>query len=556
MYASFFGLNREPFSIAPDPHFLFMSEQHREALAHLLYGLGGGGGFVLLTGEIGAGKTTVFRCFLEQVPAHCAVAYVFNPKLTALELLQTVCAEFRIPLPAHTDSVKAHVDALNLFLLAGHAGGRQAVLVIDEAQALGAEVLEQLRLLTNLETAERKLLQIVLIGQPELREMVARPELEQLAQRITARYHLGALRLVETQQYIQHRLAVAGPSAPLPFSAAALARIHALSGGVPRRINLLAGRALLGAYAQGQARAEKRTVEQAAREVFGSQPARWPGAPRAGMVPGLVPGLLALVLLLGAGWLWTLRKPAPPPLAAGGAGIAASAAAVAAVPASEAASAAAAAGSTPAAAAAAAPAPAAVALSSDPQALLAAAHPEIGTAWRELALRWNVAIGEGDACVAALQARLGCYRSAAGGLGLLRQLDRPAVLSLRGAVGPQVHALLLKLDDQQATLQAGAERFELPLPVLAGMWRGEFATFWRLPPGWHDGAAGRSDATASEWLERGLTDAGFGPGRPLADRVWALQLAQGLVLDGRAGPLTLMRLNQLSGVDEPRLRGR
>ena len=138
MYASFFGLSKEPFSISPDPRFLFMSEQHREALAHLLYGLGGGGGFVLLTGEVGAGKTTVCRCFLEQVPAHCRVAYIFNPKLSVAELLQTVCGEFGIPLPAQADSVKAHVDALNVFLLAGHAQGQQAVLVIDEAQSLSA----------------------------------------------------------------------------------------------------------------------------------------------------------------------------------------------------------------------------------------------------------------------------------------------------------------------------------------------------------------------------------------------------------------------------------
>ncbi|HLL10477.1 MAG TPA: AAA family ATPase, partial [Rubrivivax sp.] len=289
MYAPFFGLNKEPFSIAPDPRFLFMSEQHREALAHLLYGLSGGGGFVLLTGEIGAGKTTVCRCFLEQVPAHCAVAYVFNPKLTAIELLQTVCHEFGILPPTDSSSLKAHVDALNSFLLGLHAEGRQAVLVIDEAQALSADVLEQLRLLTNLETTERKLLQIVLIGQPELRGMLARPELEQLAQRVIARYHLGPLDLKETQAYIRHRLAVAGPNAALPFDQPALARIHRLSGGVPRRINLLADRALLGAYAQSLSRADRRTVEQAAREVFatGEGPVRlhgWGLAATAGLL--------------------------------------------------------------------------------------------------------------------------------------------------------------------------------------------------------------------------------------------------------------------------------
>ena len=170
MYASFFGLAREPFSIAPDPRFLFMSERHREALAHLLYGVGGGGGFVLLTGEIGAGKTTVCRCFLEQIPTQCAVAYIFNPRLTVAELLQTICDEFGVVVPPQGPGaigLKGAVDALNAFLLRAHAEGRSAVLVIDEAQSLAPEVLEQLRLLTNLETAERKLLQIILIGQPE-----------------------------------------------------------------------------------------------------------------------------------------------------------------------------------------------------------------------------------------------------------------------------------------------------------------------------------------------------------------------------------------------------
>ena len=212
MYAHHFGLTQDPFSIAPDPRYLFMSERHREALAHLLYGVQAGGGFVLLTGEIGAGKTTVCRC-----------------------------EEFHIPVPPADGgvvTVKNYIDALNAFLLQCHAAGQSSVLIIDEAQNLSADVLEQLRLLTNLETSERKLLQIVLIGQPELRGMLARPELEQLAQRVIARFHLDALSDPESIQYIEHRLAVAGHTGPLPFDAAALKRIHRLSRGVPRRINL------------------------------------------------------------------------------------------------------------------------------------------------------------------------------------------------------------------------------------------------------------------------------------------------------------------------------
>jgi general secretion pathway protein A len=243
MYAHHFGLTQDPFSIAPDPRYLFMSERHREALAHLLFGVGDaragsrgtGGGFVLLTGDIGTGKTTICRCFLEQIPAGCHVAYIFNPKLSVTELLQSICEEFHITLAqaaVRSPTVKDYVDALNAFLLRSHAAGESCLLIIDEAQNLAPDVLEQLRLLTNLETNERKLLQIVLIGQPELRTMLARPELEQLAQRVIARFHLDALSASESTQYIEHRLAVAGHSGALPFDRQALQRTaHCLSAG-------------------------------------------------------------------------------------------------------------------------------------------------------------------------------------------------------------------------------------------------------------------------------------------------------------------------------------
>ncbi|MGL6112795.1 MAG: ExeA family protein [Rubrivivax sp.] len=319
MYEKFFGLKREPFSIAPDPHYLFMSERHREALAHLLYGVRSGGGFVLLTGAIGAGKTTVCRCFLEQVPKNCNVAYIFNPKQTAEELLESICDDFRVtrqPVPGRMASARDHVAALNLFLLRTHGVGQNNVLIIDEAQSLSAEVLEQLRLLTNLETNERKLLQIILIGQPELRDMLARPELEQLAQRVIARYHLGALTARETSRYIRHRLAVAGLSTALPFDGQAIQRIHVLSRGVPRRINLLCDRALLGAYASGKALAGVDIVDKAAAEVLAQVPRRSPWSlplsarARLGVMVGV--GALLGAALLGAAMLaWdVVRSPA------------------------------------------------------------------------------------------------------------------------------------------------------------------------------------------------------------------------------------------------------
>ena len=305
MYAQFFGLKREPFSIAPDPRCLFMSARHREALAHLLYGLRGGGGFVLLTGEIGAGKTTIARAVLEQVPPGCNVAYIFNPKLTVQELLQTVCAEFHIVLADAKPGTRDCTDALNRYLLDTHAQGQTNVLIIDEAQNLAADVLEQLRLLTNLETTERKLLQIVLIGQPELRQMLARPELEQLAQRVIARYHLQALSEAETRQYVDHRLGVAGAHGPRPFTRGALRRIYQLSRGVPRRINLLCDRAMLGAYGGGRTEVNLQLVEQAAREVFDSEAPAQP--PWFGWVAG-VAATGVVVVAAGLGWAWSQQR--------------------------------------------------------------------------------------------------------------------------------------------------------------------------------------------------------------------------------------------------------
>ena len=347
MYAKFFGLRHEPFSIAPDPRYLFMSAQHREALAHLLYGLRGGGGFVLLTGEIGAGKTTVCRCFLERVPRRCNVAYIFNPKQTVEELLGSICDEFHIQrAEGAAPSAKQHVDALNDFLLRTHAVGQNNVLVIDEAQNLSADVLEQLRLLTNLETAERKLLQIILIGQPELRDMLGRPGLEQLAQRVIARYHLSALSAKETAKYIHHRLIVAGLTRAAPFDRSAVQRIHALSRGVPRRINLLCDRALLGAYAQGVAIVDAAIVDAAAREVLQPRGPRQVRRRSASSHRWRLPAAIALGAVLGAAlfavadWAYdasaraTAPAPAAPPAsAAASVPAAASAPAAASVPA-------------------------------------------------------------------------------------------------------------------------------------------------------------------------------------------------------------------------------
>ena len=527
MYNHYFHLKGAPFSIAPDPRYLFMSERHREALAHLLYGIGSGGGFVLLTGEIGAGKTTVCRCFIEQIPENCRLAYIFNPRLSVEELLLSVCDELRIALPpagtppgVATPGLKGYVDAINRYLLESHAQGLNNVLVIDEAQNLSAEVLEQLRLLTNLETSERKLLQIILIGQPELRSMLARPELEQLAQRVIARYHLGPLSEAETGAYVAHRLAVAGAGA-MPFPPALTPLIHALTHGVPRRINLLCDRALLGAYVENSPQVTRQILKKAAAEVFAGEPR----APRRLRMPLVAGGVLAAAAVSAAAWqAMPAREPQPP---------------------------------SPSLASAAAPAKA------SPMAAASANVPPVqaseANALRELALLWSQPLAGDKPCEAALKADLRCHQGR-GGLYELRLLDRPAVVTLHD--GPRTgYAVLSALDADSVTLGAGARREKIDLATFVARFGGEFTTFWRMPRAFRDELGEGARGPDVDWLAGRLAQLNGAPaprpGEPLdaGTRQWLrrFQAAQNLKADGLAGPRTYMRLNQLSGVPEPRL---
>ncbi|MBC7601549.1 MAG: AAA family ATPase, partial [Ramlibacter sp.] len=507
----------------------------------------------------GTGKTTVCRLFLEQIPKDCNVAYIFNPKLTVIELLQSIGDEFHIDMPTQLGrpaTVKDFLDPLNAFLLKEHAAGRNNVLIIDEAQNLEAEVLEQLRLLTNLETRERKLLQIVLIGQPELRAMLARPELEQLAQRVIARYHLGALTPDETAQYIEHRLDVAGLNRPMPFQRKALARIHELSRGVPRRINLLCDRALLGAFANNKPDVDRATVDKAAAEVFDK--------PAATATPGLarMTVVLALGLIVGAGLFAVLSRltqepvaapvvamtkpmakaaaPLAPPVAAPPAVIPASAPVVAA---------------TAAASAASAPV-AAVAAPTAPPVL----HSQIDAAWRELAKGWNAQVGEGDPCRALVREQLQCFTRNVG-LPMIRELGRPGIIKLDATSGSPSYALLTAVSRDTATLSAAGTEQTVTLAALAARWQGDFATLWRAPPG-YTGLNIEARGATIDWIATKLAaiDKRAPPAGPrtldnsLKTQLRAFQLSHGLEPDGQPGPMTFMQLNRAAGVDEPRLR--
>jgi len=305
VYLDYFGLTEKPFSIAPDPAYLYMSARHKEAMAHLSYGLAQGGCFIVLTGEVGTGKTTLCRNLLKDLPENMDVALILNANVGEDELLQTICDELKINY-SQSFSQKQLLDAINRHLLSMFAKNHRTVLIIDEAQLLSPKVLEQIRLLTNLETTKDKLLQIILIGQPELNEVLSRNDLRQLAQRVTARYHLSEIKAAEIEDYVNYRLGVAGCKQPL-FSRQALKQLHQLSNGIPRKINVLADHSLLAAYANNQTSVDSNSVRAAARDVF----IKIKKKQSEQAVPKLPWFALAasLVLINGVLWWWFLSSP-------------------------------------------------------------------------------------------------------------------------------------------------------------------------------------------------------------------------------------------------------
>ncbi len=462
MYLTFFGLNEKPFSITPDPRYLFLSERHAEAMAHLLYGINEAGGFIQLTGEVGTGKTTIVRSLLAQAPENAEIALILNPRMTPPEFLLTLCEELGIGVPDSAErSLKDLVDILNDYLLRAHAAGRRVVLVVDEAQNLAPEVLEQVRLLTNLETNTRKLLQIILIGQPELRELLARNELRQLAQRITGRYHLDPLSEPETAAYVRHRLRVAGATSEI-FGRFALREIHRISGGVPRVINVICDRALLGGYSLDCHRITATLVRQAGSEVFGRRfPARW--VPWAASLAAALALSAAGVALwrFGPGWLAS-AAPSPSqvrPAHAAPRIIAHDA--------------------PPLPAAARSPAPTA------PETLPALLVKYAGdttpdAAFGRLFHLWGLryAPGGGDPCAQASRYGLVCLKER-GSLGQLRLFNRPAILRLADAAGNSHQVVLTRLGKSRATLDLGHSVHRVGIGELSDDWLGDYVMLWR-----------------------------------------------------------------------------
>ena len=579
MYLSHFNLEERPFSIAPDPRFLFMSSRHREALAHLLYGLGEGGGFVQLTGEVGTGKTTICRCLLEQVPETVDIALVLNPKVTAEELIATICDELGVVAPEEIHSIKTLSVLLNAHLLDAYGRGRRVVLIIDEAQNLSAEVLEQVRLLTNLETSTRKLLEIILIGQPELRAMLQRDEMRQLAQRVTARYHLEPISRGETGDYIRHRLQVCGTSHAI-FSNRAIHTIQRLSGGVPRLINILCDRAMLGAYVEGKTQVDHKIVKKAAGEVLGPDPEEQQERRRWGMMAGGAVALVLLAVLVTRAWESLDLDGLLP--AGDGAGITAPVAlsersavpkpkpkpkpepqqAAVTATAQESQSLQQGTVATAVAEDAGDAGEDVAVMSVMPPATLAGILQQADdswyqSAWNALFAEWSLVLPPGvstDHCAFAAENGLRCMFER-GTWDVLRYFDRPAVVRLSLDDGRNVSATLRDLKGDIAEIVLGETVMRVPTAEIDRYWYGDYVLLLRAPPSgsmimkaggrWKDVKWLRDQLGLIQGASLTAADPTYFD-QLLHEQTLVFQREQGLVADGVVGKHTIIHLNTRS----------
>ncbi len=568
MYTSFFGLNEKPFSITPDPRYLFMSERHTEALAHLIYGVRETGGFIQLTGEVGTGKTTLARSLLQQVPDTADVAVILNPQLSRNEFLSAICEELSVPLPESANSLRTLTNALNAYLLRNYGRGRRTILIVDEAQNLRVDVLEQVRLLTNLETAKQKLLQIILIGQPELRDILSRNDMRQLAQRITGRYHLEPLSREETITYIDHRLKVAGAVVPI-FSNAAKRELYRLSKGVPRMINVIADRALLGAFTRELHQVTPKLLRRATAEVLDQRVTTLSPWYRWRQVGGIIATLAVLAFIIS--WIWAAWPGLGPRLAAS------------------------------------------VGMAQEPEpkpdkiamvpvkttVILGNSPPEINipdamlndepigeepvpydhlesalaqhadltnndNAFENLFGKWGVeyAPNTARACNQAQQYQLYCLFQR-GSLAQVRSLDRPAILTLRDADSRQHQVVLSGLNNQIAVILIGNESYDIDIRELTNFWFGEYLLLWRPQSGQAKEYFPGMRDEGIQWLRTSLAEIQGEPATPidsdiydaeLETRVREYQRDRRLTVDGLVGYRTQITINtDLRNVEKPRL---
>ena len=575
IYNDYFGLKESPFSIAPNPQYLYMSDRHREALAHLMYGIQGDGAFILLSGEVGTGKTTICRCLLEQIPTQVDTAFILNPKLTAAELLAAACDDLKISYPQGA-TIKVLTDCINAYLLEAHANDRRTVLIIDEAQNLSIEVLEQLRLLTNLETNQRKLLQIILLGQPELLVLLAKPELRQLSQRITARFHLNALNRDEISAYIKHRLVVAGAKGTF-FTKPAIDRIYKISQGIPRIINLVCDRSLLGTYSEGELQVTPKIVAKAASEILGPETQASPNWRLIAIASiGCLIVLTGLIILMLTGQSEQSSVQVQPAVQQDTVVTIAQSAKTRQDPTEDA--------STyvtpgpqkrleiaePLGVSTFEQTPPTPSTISTPYAnqvresltslSLIRGHDIAGAALNDLLQLWGVDFTDPDSASCELAETIGlfCFSSIAG-LNEMNDFNRPVVINLNNQ-----WFTLTELDRGSASLKVGGTTHRVRITELLDAWSGNFTLLWRAPPGYKAPISMGDRGPAVDWLvnrlqvindRTGPTTPGYVFDGELEVQVKQFQLTTGLTPDGIAGVKTWIKINGADDINTPRLDG-
>jgi len=532
MYREYFGLKENPFSIAPDPRYFYMSEGHREALAHLLYGLKIDSGFIMLTGEIGAGKTLLCRCLFAEIPDDTDTAFILNPKVTAEELLANICDEFDIAYPENNKSNSVFVTAIYRFLMETLQRDRRALLILEEAQNLSPEVLEQIRLLTNMETSQRKLLQIIMVGQPELMDVVNKSELKQLAQRITARYHLGPLSEKEVGEYVEHRLRVAGWSRGKLFPEDTLKLLYRQTGGIPRLINVICDRALIGAFSQNKDAVDKKILKTAAKEVMGQARKKdsktfWYG----GMAAACAVCLFIVFFIL-----YFLPSSVPEGLSrvrkGGNASVAHH-----------------------------------LPMSADVNPVLLPSAEDktvaLSSAYAALFQVWNLpfdASGPKKAEEQATAAGVSLIEDK-GHLVDLRLINKPVILKLLNPKNNSFfYVTLLSLNDNRAEIAIGSKTEQLSAQDIQVVWSGEYTMLWRPPAEYRHKLRQGGSGAIVEWLDRNLAQIQNRPitgqksyGPPLSDHVKEFQGHVGLNPDGVVGPMTIAYMQGMLGNENPTL---